>query len=418
MAERLREDMRQAVAEMEKETAESGLRRRLRSTMSPAEALEMADRKKAMQEELEAVERKMQETIRRMDDSQRGAARKLREALGDVQQAEISTRMRMVAEYIKQGLAPHAAQGEEMVTRTLEQLRDQVREAERMARAGGPGQEEGLERSLAQLENMRRRLEQAAGAARESEQGEGQQGREGQQPGQGQQGREGQQPGQGQQGRQPGNQGQQGGREGQQGRQGQQAGNQQGQQGQQPGTQPGNQPGGQSQGSSQGSRQQSDRLSPGNRDTLANSQQGGPQRTIGGASNSGNRRFRYNRGPGGIGIWDEETRREMERAMREGARSVPRITRDLRGNGIDQEDLEAIRRFAQGLSNERFAGNPELLTQEYRKLIAILEQLELQVRRQVEEGQGSQVRSTAAEPVPEQYREAVAEYFRRLSESR
>jgi hypothetical protein len=70
----------------------------------------------------------------------------------------------------------------------------------------------------------------------------------------------------------------------------------------------------------------------------------------------------------------------------------------------------------QGLPNSRFANNPKLLNEEYRKMLAMLEQLELQVRRQVEEDSGGQVRSIVADPVPEQYREAVAEYFRKLSQ--
>jgi hypothetical protein len=111
-----------------------------------------------------------------------------------------------------------------------------------------------------------------------------------------------------------------------------------------------------------------------------------------------------------------ETRRAMEEALQQGGRAVPNITRQLRSQGIYQEDLEEIRRFVQGLPNSRFANNPKLLTEEYRKMLALLEQLELQVRRQVEEDSGGQVRSIVADPVPEHYREAVAEYFRKLSQ--
>jgi hypothetical protein len=107
----------------------------------------------------------------------------------------------------------------------------------------------------------------------------------------------------------------------------------------------------------------------------------------------------------------------MEEALREGVQSVPRLTQQLRSQGIYQEDLVELRRFARGLPESGFAGNPKLLQEEYRKMLGMLEQLELQVRRQVEEGQGgNQVRSIVAEPVPEQYRDAVAEYFRRLSQ--
>jgi hypothetical protein len=94
------------------------------------------------------------------------------------------------------------------------------------------------------------------------------------------------------------------------------------------------------------------------------------------------------------------------------------MTRDLQTSGIYKEDLEAIRKFAQGLPDQRFQGNPRLLEQEYGRLLSLLEQLELQVRRKVEEERGGQVRTTISEPIPEEYREAVAEYFRRLSRGR
>ena len=155
VSDRLKQDVRQAIEAQQKEEAATGARGRLSSSLSPTEALDLADRKKAMQQELEAIEREMQGTIRRLDDTQRDASRTLREALGDVQQDEIGTRLRVAAEYIRRGMAPYAAQGEDMVTRSLEQLRDSLKDAERLAQAGGSGSERGLERSLAQLENMR-----------------------------------------------------------------------------------------------------------------------------------------------------------------------------------------------------------------------------------------------------------------------
>jgi hypothetical protein len=51
-------------------------------------------------------------------------------------------------------------------------------------------------------------------------------------------------------------------------------------------------------------------------------------------------------------------------------------------------------------------------------MLGLLEQLELQVRRQVETAENTEVRAIVSEPVPEQYREAVAEYFRRLSKGK
>jgi hypothetical protein len=111
-----------------------------------------------------------------------------------------------------------------------------------------------------------------------------------------------------------------------------------------------------------------------------------------------------------------EMRAAMEEALREGGRQIPQLTNELRRSGISNEDLAELRQFAQSLSDERFRGNAELLEREYRQMITLLEQLELQARRQAELGQGGDVRAIVSQPVPEEYREAVAEYFRRLSE--
>ena len=386
IAERLREDMVKALEKQGADEAASGIRSRLRSTLSPLEALELSEQKKAMQEELQAIESEMQESIRSLDRAQRETTRTLREALGNLQQNEVATRLRVSAEYIRRGLAPHTVQTEEVVTRALEDLERKTREAKRLARAEGAGEQQGLERSLAQLESLRRRLEQAAGLDPNRHGQQGQQGR-------------------GQQGQQ---QGQQQAQSGQSGRQGQQ--DQQGAQaGQQPGGQQSAQPQqgqGQGQGGGANQRGQRGQIAQGGR-------RGGPQQSIGGASNYGNPRY-----PGGIGVWDDEMRREMERALGEGARSMPRLSRDLRTGGIYKADLAEIQKFVRELGGENFKGNLKLLAQEYRRMLNLLEQLELQVRRQVETEGGGQVRAEVNTPVPEQYREAVAEYFRRLSRGR
>lgn len=105
----------------------------------------------------------------------------------------------------------------------------------------------------------------------------------------------------------------------------------------------------------------------------------------------------------------------MEEALAQGLRELPRITNDLSRGGLYEEDLEAIRKKARELSSSRFKNNPELLEREYRSVLSLLEQLELQARRKVETDEGGDVRVIVSEPVPDEYREAVAEYFRRLS---
>ncbi len=116
---------------------------------------------------------------------------------------------------------------------------------------------------------------------------------------------------------------------------------------------------------------------------------------------------------------DRTVRERMERALESGVAEVPRLTQRLRSNeAFDPKDVFALRQFARDLGDGRFLGNPALLEQEYRKMMALLEQLEVQLRRQVELDDKEEVRAIVTETVPEPYREAVAEYYRKLGGSR
>ena len=372
-------------------------RGKIPSGMSAREEIELANRKGAMQQQVEAIERMMQEAARQSKGSE--TSRKLREALSDLQQSELGLRLQQAAQYVRQGYAAHIAQREGAVTEAIGRLQDQLREADRLAQAGGGGDDQGLERTLARIEDMRRQLEEAAGRGRERERddGEGGSGDRAQRQGPGGW-QQGQQPGE--QGQGQGQQGQQQGQQGQGQGPGQQAGMGQGQQGQ------GQQSGGQSPSTQGGDGQRGGQFGPGG--------QSGGQQNWDSASNFGRDRRQGFGGP-----LDPQARREMERAMRDSARLLPSLTQQLRGQGIDEQELNEIRRFVAGLPRDRFPGNPKLLQQEHRTLLSLLEQLELQVRRQVEQDKGgNQIRAISNEPVPEQYREAVAEYFRRLSQGR
>jgi hypothetical protein len=70
----------------------------------------------------------------------------------------------------------------------------------------------------------------------------------------------------------------------------------------------------------------------------------------------------------------------------------------------------------QRLDPKRFPGNPELLSNLHGRILAEVEQLELQLRRMVDD-KGGRVRSTSGDPAPPGYADAVAEYFRRLSKT-
>jgi len=85
----------------------------------------------------------------------------------------------------------------------------------------------------------------------------------------------------------------------------------------------------------------------------------------------------------------------------------PQIGKDLRDTIHDLYRLDP-----------RFVSNdPELLNRIESQMLTGVEQIELQLRRQLDD-QGGVVRSGSAEPVPQGYADAVAEYFRRLSKEK
>jgi hypothetical protein len=167
----------------------------------------------------------MQNTARSLTGTQPEASKKLRDAIGNLQQEEIKTRMQASADMLRRGMGAYAIMREAPITQGLNQLKDDVRNAQQAMGKGGDKQNQA-EQALAQADKLKQDMERLAQQAQ-------------QQNGQGQRG--GQQQGKGQQGGQ---------QQGQQGQQGQQAGPQPGQ-GQQGGQQAGGQQGGQQQGGNQ-----------------------------------------------------------------------------------------------------------------------------------------------------------------------
>lgn len=391
-------------------------------------AQELARQKDQMVQDLEKLERDMQRATRELSGANRKASSKVRETLGEMQGSEVARDMKFGAEWLRRGIGSATYMREQRVTNAIERMRLGLREAqEQLEKDGGAGQAGSeTEKALAQVEKLRAQLQKfSQGQGKEK----GQQGQRGDQQGdqqgqQGQDGREGNQ--RGQNGKQ-GQKGQKG-----QGQQGEQAGDQQGE-GQQPGQQ-GGQRGPQGQRGQQGQGQ-----SQGQAQTAGNNQQGGQrgeggiepngeiprgQRTQGGGDRDGFRQHGYSalndgglRAPGGA--LPAEMQRGLESAYREGLRDLNEVRRALSAeDGETAKEVGDLIRQMQSLDPARFPGNPALLEQMRAQLLPNLEQLEIQLRRQIEEKQGGQVRTGTSAPVPAGYADAVAEYFRKLSKGK
>jgi hypothetical protein len=377
------------------------------------QAEQLARQKDEEAKELKNLEAGMQQAVRDLQSTQRGASTKIREALGEMQQQELSRDMQRNAEWIRRGMGQYAVVSESQITAGLSEVRDQLRQAQQAMGKGNDGKggqqnDQATERALRQVEQYRRQLEQMS--AQQGQQGRPQAGQQpgGQQNGQGKQGQ--QQPGGGQQsaqqqsnqqggksGQGQGKQGQEGQGQGQ-GKQGEGQGQGQGQPGQQPGQGQGQgQPGGQQSG--QGGGQQ------------AGGQYGGQ---VGGDRNGG----AWNGGGNGNGNrWLDGPVRpaDIQQTYRETLQSLQQLQQEYRDDPNAAREVQGLIRGLREF-DPFAAGNDMLLGQRIQAALAGVEQVEMELRKKVEitTGNGS-VRSAGGEKVPEGFDKQVAEYFRKLS---
>jgi len=308
------------------------LRRRFATPEARAstdEAARMADEKQRMAGELEQLQRELEASARQMATGQRAVAAKLREALGDLQRQELATRMRYNAELIRRGWGAVAVMREAPVTAGLEQLRQQLREAQG-ALDRTPREPDALARALEALRRTRDRLAQDSGR---------------------------------------------------------QAGS----------------------GALAGRA-----ATPGSQTAGAVGRRGGAEPAPGSyaASNFGD--WQPAEPPNLLPRSDPAAAmRAYEQALRE----LSRLKTELRESPEAARELEQLLRDHLPFDPRRAPGNPALLERIYARFLADLDRLEIQWRRRL--GEVSQpARTPASEPVPAGYAEAVAEYFRRLSQRR
>lgn len=114
-----------------------------------------------------------------------------------------------------------------------------------------------------------------------------------------------------------------------------------------------------------------------------------------------------------------EQMRAFEDTYRSGVQDLSRLRREMQ-----EMDPEASREVArmirdmQRLDPSRFRGNPELVEELVTQVLPGLEEIELRLRRELDQGAEGQVKAVHSHPVPDGYADAVAEYYRKLSGSR
>ncbi len=147
----------------------------------------LAAEKERLAQQLEQLQREMQQQAQNMAGAQPDASSKLRRALSDAEQKELALRMQKDAEWMREGYGDRNIGMEDSVTAGLEQLTRQLRGVQDAVKANGQpgqnGQNDKTAEALNQVRTLREELESRAAQGGEAQQS-GQSGQQGGQPGQ------------------------------------------------------------------------------------------------------------------------------------------------------------------------------------------------------------------------------------------
>jgi hypothetical protein len=373
------------------QAAQNGQNGQAGSTSSPEarrqELGRIVNDRQQLSNDLDKLQKGLRDSARELAPSQPGAASKLRDAVNGLDQSDLTNLTQRTSDWLRGGINPNSNGTEGKISAGLDQLSQQVQQAQQSMGAAKSGQGRGQRdqgeqtAALDHVERLRSQIESLTVQG----QGRGQQSGQAGQQGQGRQG-QGQQGGQG--GQQPG-QGQQGQGGGQQGQSGQLA---QGQAGGQRGGQ------GQTRGGDVGNRVNRGGGGDGSVDynvNTGNNRFGNGQRVLNGPEN---------RGEGGV-----------DHTLQDGLSELGQLRQLAHGDPAAMKEIQDLVREMQKLDPSRFPGNPAMVEQLHTQVLQSVDKLELQLRRDANNPPSDQVRTGKTPVVPPGYQDAVAEYYRRLS---
>jgi hypothetical protein len=330
----------------------------------------LAEDRQQLSDDLSQLEKNMRNTSRELAPTQPEASSKLRDALGGMDQSDLTNRVQRTADWLRRGINPNSNGTEEGISKGLEQLSQQVHQAQQGLGAGKPSQGQQAQgeqtAALDHIERFRDQVESLA-AREQNPQGRGQQGRGQAQAGQGMR------PGQGANPGQTGQPGQNGGPN-------QRAGNQVAQDG----------------------------LSG---DVGNWRSSGGAVGTAYNNINTGNNHFDRSGGPAAPD--NSPLPADPEATYRQGLAELNQLHHLAQNDPAALKEIQDLARAMQRLDPRRFPGNPAMVEQLHTEVLSGVDKLELQLRHDTD-AQG-QVRATKEASVPPGYEEAVADYYRRLS---
>ena len=354
------------------------------SPFSYTEEVEMAEQKVEMLDDLQRLKSDMITNAAKIKSELPRIARTLESADAKLKESEVSIRMNLAADYMRRGESLYIANSEGLTTSALRSLRDSTEQALRALSSDEVAEQSELDRIMEDIRAGRSELQEIAEQAQDGQGNTENRQQERSQDGSQSEGQEsGQQgnPGEGElaQGEAQDNQSQAGEGQGPAANgegSGQLAGN--GTEGQQPGEQG----------------------------------EAGQQGSQAGGGNAGGRWGDWT----GTRGFNPELTHELNRELTQTLNDTTNLTAELRDRGVAEDQLDGIREVIQELQNRAFSNNlrdPSLI--ELNDTLALLEELEARVEQGLQ-GDDNKVRTESPQVIPSQYKEAVADYYRRLSD--
>jgi hypothetical protein len=380
----------------EEERAQAGRINQLANRQTDAAALDrdammarlqerdrLAQERQQLSDDLSKLQGNLRGAARELAPNQPGAAQKLRDALTQMDQSDLDNHVQRTADWLRRGINPNANGTEAEIAKglqTLEQQLGQARQAmgEGQGKPGQRGAATGDEvAALSQVERLRSQLEAMASSAAAARQS----------------GTNGRPAASGQNGQQPG----QSGRAGTMGQSSQRATG-----GQQP---------------TAGSADLGGQGRPGQTGAQTGIQ-GGDTRFGGGAAgdawgnlNTGANRYTQG-GQRPVPLDASGNPADSERSFQQGLRELKQLRQMVKD---DPEAARAVQQLAQQMQRldpARFPGNPALVEQMHREVLSSVDRLELQLNR----SGATDAHTGRPDAVPSGYQDAVAAYYRRLSQ--
>ena len=316
----------------------------------------LAQERQQLSDDLSKLQRDIRDTAREMAPTQPGVAQKLRDALTEMDEADLDNHVQRTADWLRRGIDPNSNGSESEIAQGLQKLNLQLQEAQKGIGQGKPGQpgpaKSDATPALDQVERLRSQLE-AMTASRGSRGDTG-----------------------------PDSQQQQG-----------------------KGKLRTGQLGGDAIRRDNNFRDQSGdtRYSDG----------GAPDATVWGNLNTGNNRYGQP-GEQPTPAGPSNNTEDPERIFQQGMRDLNQLRQMVQNDPLAAKEVAELARQMQRLDPSRFPGNPAMVERMQRELLTSVDKLELLLRR---DGASSEARTGKSYSVPAEYQESVAEYYRRLSKN-